>query len=505
MLKTLITRCVVFCCLGFCLASSTKAELVLTPVTSSVGVDLANAQDGSNRLFFVSTNGVIRILKNGEVLQQPFLDIRDRVGDVFDEQGLLSMAFPPGFGNKTHFYVYYTDNNGRSVISRFFISADPDVAMPNSEENILIELQPFNNHNGGRLQFGPDGMLYFGFGDGGSGNDPQNNAQNPSTLLGKLIRIDVESGERPYSIPDDNPFVGVSGTRDEIWALGLRNPFRIAFDRQTGDLYIADVGQASREEINFQPASSNGGENYGWVLAEGSICNAGSCAGLTPPVFEYTHNEGCSITGGEVYRGQDYPNFQGMYFFADFCAGNIWGIREQGGQFSIVETLDTPSSIITFGQDEVGNVYVSSFTGTFLLSDGPAAESTFPLSGKMSGSWVATDLNNQGLLVNVGEMVNGQPFLGAAWFLFLNGQPFWITGNDTFEYGASSISFPMRRAEGLEFLNPNGASATRTEIGTFTLQARECNRIEVSYDFPNFGSGVLDMNRLVAIQGADCD
>ncbi len=490
-------------CLG--LTAVSQAQLTLTPITSMVGVDLVNARDGSNRLFFVSQSGTIRILKNGEVLEEPFLDIRNRVGSAFAEQGLLSMAFPPGFGNKTHFYVYYTDLNGRSVISRFLISADPDLALPDSEETVLIELQPFANHNGGRLQFGPDGLLYFGFGDGGGGNDPEDNAQDLNTLLGKVIRIDVESNVRPYGIPEDNPFVGVSDARDEIWALGLRNPFRMAFDQQTGDLYIADVGQESREEVNFQAASSTGGENYGWDLAEGNICRVGSCADFAAPVFEYTHSVGCSVTGGEVYRGPDYPDFQGVYFFGDFCTGIIWGIRQQGGQFQQVEMLDSALQIITFGQDETGNVYVSSLNGTFLLSDGAPAESTFPLSGRMSGSWIGAGLNNQGLLVNVGEQANGQPFLGAAWFLFLNGQPFWITGNDTFEYGATSITFPMRRAEGLEFLNPNGASATRIQIGMLTLQARACNHIEITYDFPEFGSGVLDMNRLVAIQGADCD
>lgn len=498
-----------YCCalivIGLCFSPSSRAEITLTQVTQFAGVDLTNARDGSNRLFFVSQLGTIRILKNGELLEQPFLDIRDRVGSLFNEQGLLSMAFPPGFGNKTHFYVYYTDRNGRSVISRFFISADPDVALADSEETILIELQPFDNHNGGRLQFGPDGMLYFAFGDGGGANDPQDNAQDPTTLLGKLIRIDVESGEQPYGIPDDNPFVGVAGTRNEIWASGLRNPFKISFDSQTGDLYIADVGQDDREEVNFQPAASQGGENYGWDIAEGTICRMGTCAGFVPPVFEYNHDEGCSITGGEVYRGSDYPDFDGVYFFADFCFGTVWGIQQQNGQFVVTEMLDTSQSIVTFGRDESGNVYLSSFNGTFLLSDGPPADATFPLSGRTSGSWVADGLNNQGLLVNVGETAAGQPFLGAAWFLFLNGQPFWVTGNGFFEYGATSITFPMRRAEGLEFLNPNGAMATRTEIGTFTLQARECNLIEVTYDFPDLGSGNLEMNRLVAIQGTDCD
>ncbi len=491
--------------LCLCFFSSAQSEITLTQINDLSAVDLTNAQDGSNRMFFVQLPGLILIAENGVLLEQPFLDIRDRVGLLFDEQGLLSMVFPPGFGNKDHFYVYYTNQNGNSVISRFSISADPNVALPDSEELILGALQPFSNHNGGRLQFGPDGMLYFGFGDGGDANDPQENAQDLTTLLGKLIRIDVESGEQPYGIPDDNPFVGTSGARDEIWALGLRNPFRIAFDTQTGDLYIADVGQASLEEVNFQAAGSPGGQNYGWNLAEGTTCISGTCTGLTLPVFEYAHNEGCSITGGEVYRGQDYPSFDGVYFFADFCFGTIWGIQQQNGTFTVTETVDTPLQIITFGQDEVGNIYVGTFGGTYVLTDGPPAQPSFPLSGRISGSWIAPGLNNQGLLINVGENASGQAFLGAAWFLFLDGQPFWITGNAFFEYGASSISFPMRRAAGLEFLNPNGDTATRTEVGSFMLQARECNKIEVNYDFPGLGSGVLEMDRLVAIQGVECD
>ncbi len=505
MKKPLRIHAIIFLVLSFCLIQTGQSQINITQVYDLTAVDITNAQDGSNRLFFVTIPGVIRIAQNGVLLEQPFLDIRNRVGFLQEEQGLLSMVFPPGFGNKTHFYVYYTNTMGNSVISRFQISADPNVALVESEEIILGAFQPFANHNGGRLQFGPDGMLYFGFGDGGGGNDPEENGQDLTTLLGKIIRIDVESGEQPYGIPDDNPFVGVSSARDEIWALGLRNPFRMAFDKQTGDLYIADVGQASLEEVNFQPASSSGGENYGWNLAEGTTCITAPCTGLVPPAFEYTHSEGCSITGGEVYRGEDYPDFEGVYFFGDFCFGTIWGIRQQNGVFSVAEMADTSLQIITFGQDELGNIYIGAFGGTYIMSDGPPAEGSFPLSGHMSGSWVGDGLNNQGLLINVGETANGQPFLGAAWFLFLNGQPFWITGNAFFEYGTSTITFPMRRAEGLEFLNPNGASATRTEIGTFTLRALECNRIEVDYNFPDFGTGVLEMDRLVAIQGAECD
>jgi len=494
-----------FLVLYLALCQTAQSEITLTRINDLTAVDIVNAQDGSNRMFFVQIPGLIRIAQNGSLLDQPFLDIRDRVGAFFDEQGLLSMAFPPGFGNKNHFYVYYTDRNGNSVISRFSISADPNIALADTEETIMIQLQPFSNHNGGRLVFGPDGMLYFGFGDGGGSNDPEENAQDPSTLLGKLIRIDVESGIQPFGIPEDNPFVDNPNVRDEIWALGLRNPFRIAFDQQTGDLFIADVGQSNLEEVNFQAANSSGAQNYGWDLAEGTNCLVDSCSGLILPVFEYNHTIGCSITGGEVYRGQDYPNFDGVYFFADFCSGTIWGIQQQNGAFVTTQMANTDLRTTTFGRDELGNLYLSTFGGSFLLTDGPPLEASFPLSGRISGSWVVDGLNNQGLLINVGENASGQAFLGAAWFLFLDGQPFWITGNAFFEYGTSSISFPMRRAQGLEFLNPNGANADRTEVGVFSLQARNCNTIQVDYNFPDLGSGTLTMNRLVEIQGAECD
>jgi glucose/arabinose dehydrogenase len=236
------------------------------------------------------------------------------------------------------------------------------VADPASDNILLTIPQPFANHNGGQLAFGPDGFLYIGLGDGGSGGDPQNNAQNDNSLLGKILRIDVESGVSPYAIPPTNPFVSTAGARGEIWAIGLRNPWRFSFDRLTGDLYIADVGQSSFEEVNFQPATSPGGENYGWRIMEGSHCfgdPACSSAGLILPVAEYDHGQGCSITGGFVYRGQAYPRIQGVYIYADFCSGRFWGLKNDNTVWRNELLLAEPHSISSFGEDEAGNLYAT--------------------------------------------------------------------------------------------------------------------------------------------------
>lgn len=353
-------------------------------------VHIAHAGDGSGRLFVVEQGGRIRIIKGGVLLTNPFLDITSRVS-CCGEQGLLSIAFPPDYASKGYFYVNYTDLSGDTVVARYRISADPDVADPSSEEVILTVDQPYSNHNGGQLAFGPnDGYLYIGMGDGGSGGDPQNNAQNPASLLGKILRIDVEptqlisgnyiiylpiifSGNNlvhnyNYSIPSSNPYTQTSGYRGEIWALGLRNPWRFSFDRQTGDLYIGDVGQVEREEIDYQPAASTGGENYGWNIMEGSQCyNATSCdtSGLTLPVTEYaTHSDGnCAVTGGMVYRGQDYPGMQGIYFYADYCSGQIWGLKYDGAAWQNSPTpFDASFTITSFGEDEEGNLYVTDYS-----------------------------------------------------------------------------------------------------------------------------------------------
>jgi glucose/arabinose dehydrogenase len=330
-------------------------------------VHITHAGDGSGRLFIVEQRGRILIINNGAPGGE-FLNITDRVRSPLSggggEEGLLSVAFPPGFGSgKDHFYVYYTRTDGNNQVSRFSLSVDPMIADPNSEEVILTINHPAHqNHNGGQLIFGNDGFLYIGTGDGGGGGDPDQNAQDPSSLLGKLLRIDVEAGVKPYKIPPSNPFVGLSGYREEIWALGLRNPWRFSTDRQNGDLYIGDVGQGSWEEVNQQPGNNAGGTNYGWNILEGFDCyGASSCddTGLTYPVYVYpTHVDGsCSITGGYVYRGQEYPGLFGIDLYADYCNGKIWGLREQSGIWNNHLFLDTPFNISTFGEDEGGNLY----------------------------------------------------------------------------------------------------------------------------------------------------
>jgi glucose/arabinose dehydrogenase len=326
-------------------------------------VHITQAGDGSGRLFFVEQPGRIRVSRGGTLLPVPFLDIVSRVS-CCGERGLLSVAFPPGYGSKRYFYVDYTDTAGNTVISRFRLGADADVADPGSEQIVLTIAQPYSNHNGGQLAFGPDGYLYVGMGDGGSGGDPQNNAQSPTSLLGKILRIDVESGAAPYAVPVSNPFAGRAGYRGEIWALGLRNPWRFSFDRRTGDLFIGDVGQNRYEEVDFQPAGDPGGENYGWRIMEAGHCydpNPCNQTGLLQPVFEYDHSQGCSVTGGPVYRGSLYPRMQGVYFFADYCSGRLWGLRRDGNSWHSTQLLDSPYTVSTFGEDEAGNVYLADY------------------------------------------------------------------------------------------------------------------------------------------------
>ncbi|MCS6774141.1 MAG: PQQ-dependent sugar dehydrogenase [Thermoflexales bacterium] len=328
-------------------------------------VGLAHAGDPS-LLYVLEQPGRVRVIRDGQLLERPFLDLTDRVGARANEQGLLGIAFAPDFAQSRKVFLNYTDRRGDTVIAGFLASPDGLTADPASEWTVLRIDQPYANHNGGQIAFGPDGMLYIGMGDGGSGGDPQNFAQNRASLLGKMLRIDVSasSPSAPYRIPPDNPDFGAQA-RPELWAIGLRNPWRFSFDRLTGDLYIADVGQNRFEEINFQPAGSRGGQNYGWRLREGFERFAGESAEpLTDPIWQYGREEGCSVTGGYVYRGSGLPDLFGAYLYGDYCAGTIWALqRGEDGVWRNRVVLRTELRISSFGEDAAGELYVIDHQG----------------------------------------------------------------------------------------------------------------------------------------------
>lgn len=323
--------------------------------------DLTAPPDGSGRMMVLEQPGMIRIIQNDGLLPDLFLDLRDRVGSSGNEQGLLGLAFHPQYTQNGFFYLNYTDRNGDTVVARYSVSGgDPNRGDLGSEKVLLKIEQPYANHNGGGMAFGPDGMLYISTGDGGSGGDPQGNGQSLETLLGKILRIDVNNGD-PYVVPADNPFTN-GGGRPEIWSYGLRNPWRFSFDRAEGDMYIADVGQNAWEEINFEPADSTGGLNYGWDFKEGTHPFEGtppSDLAMVDPVHEYQHPVGCSVTGGYVYRGQALPEFNGIYLFSDFCTGIVWGmLRGAEGGWTVQELFRTGLMVSSFGEDASGEIYL---------------------------------------------------------------------------------------------------------------------------------------------------
>ena len=354
-------------------AQEIRLELLVGGLQSPLYV--THAGDGSGRLFVIEQVGRIRIVdENGMLLPGNFLDIRSKIL-AGGERGLLGLAFHPDYANNGRFFVYYTrTGDGATVVSRFAVSAaDPFVADP-AETILLTVAQPQTNHNGGHLAFGPDGYLYIALGDGGGGGDDEpghgtiGNGQSTDTLLGKLLRLDVDAGT-PYGIPPDNPFVGQAGL-DEIYAYGLRNPWRFSFDRATGRLFCADVGQGAREEIDL---IENGG-NYGWRRMEGTLCfnPSTNCqtGDLILPIAEYAHSGGrCSITGGYVYRGRAYPALTGLYFYGDYCTGEIWTLKEIGLNFWEPRLmLNSPHSISSFGEDEQGELYVCDLSGGTVMS-----------------------------------------------------------------------------------------------------------------------------------------
>ncbi len=327
--------------------------------------DITSAADGSNRLFVLEKPGRIRVIVDGQLQPTPFLDITDRVGSRSSEQGLLGLAFHPNFAQNGYFYLNYTDKNGDTRISRF--TASSEMADPRSEKRILAVKQPYANHNGGALKFGPDGYLYIALGDGGSQGDPFDNAQSGNSLLGKILRIDVNHGD-PYAIPPDNPYASSGEVYQELWAIGLRNPWRISFDPRTGDLWIGDVGQNAREEINRVPSGAPGGFNFGWNKMEGSLPFEGNNRPeFTAPLAEYGRSFGCSVTGGYVYAGQAMPEWQGIYFYGDYCSGNIWGLPAQTDTMtdpltSATLLFQTGFNLSTFGVDEAGELYAANYS-----------------------------------------------------------------------------------------------------------------------------------------------
>lgn len=353
----------------------TPSSAVQTPKVSlaqfasglSAPVDIATPRNSTDeRLFIVEQAGKIRTIdKQGKVVAAPFLDITGKVQSG-GELGLLGMAFHPKYAENGYIYVHYTSKELHTVVSRFTSSSKTGVADPASEKVLLTQKQPYKNHNGGALQFGPDGYLYIALGDGGSAGDPENRAQNKNDWLGKLLRIEVTNDA--YKVPADNPFATTANTKPEIWALGLRNPWKISFDRVTGDLYIADVGQGAVEEINVQPKKSKGGENYGWRCYEGTeTFNTAGChnkATYVAPAFQYDHSEErCSVTGGVVHRGKAERALNGKYFYADFCSGHLYYAEKTNNEWKTTLVEKTPYRISTFGEDQTGAVYLADHKG----------------------------------------------------------------------------------------------------------------------------------------------
>jgi glucose/arabinose dehydrogenase len=349
--------------------------LDLAPVASGLSqpVFLTTAPGDPSRLFVVEKTGRIRIIRNGTLQSAAFLDLSDSVTGG-SEQGLLSMAFYPDYATSGRFIVSYTSphgtmSGGTSVIARYQVSASPDAADPNSGETLLVLDQPYENHNGGLVGFGPDGYLYVGFGDGGGGGDPLSTGQDRRDLYASMLRLDV-SGAGGYTIPASNPYATSATFRHELWNWGLRNPWRWSFDRQTGDLYIADVGQNEHEEVDVQPAGQGAGANYGWSIMEGFSCyNASSCnkTGITLPVLDYDHGQGCAITGGYVYRGSAIPALRGRYFYSDYCSGFVRSFVYRNGQATDRQShpdLDPGSSVTSFGEDAAGELYILVQGGT---------------------------------------------------------------------------------------------------------------------------------------------
>ena len=380
-------------------------------------IDFATTPSRPRDLFVAGQGGRIRIIRDGALLATPFLDLGPLVL-AGGERGLLGVAFHPLHASDGRFFVNYTRaGDGATVIASFRVSAaDADRADPDSRVELLTVAQPFENHNGGALRFGPDGYLYIAMGDGGSGNDPGNRAQNPQELLGKMLRIDVDRGT-PYGIPPGNVHAGSGGGRPEIFASGLRNPWRFSFDRVAGDLYIGDVGQDAQEEIDFLPRDSAAGANFGWRVVEGTRCtglpNSPPCPSpaYTPPILVYDHSEGCSVTGGVVYRGRAIPVLYGRYVYADFCSGRMWSAaRDRIGAWQTEVLLETGHQIAAIGEDAAGELYWSDLrTGdVHRLAADPSVPVVVEYHNAASGHYFLTAFADEAAFLDAGAY-------GGAW------------------------------------------------------------------------------------------
>ena len=414
--------------LFFFYTTFSQVDLTLESLANGFTNPIGITHAGDDRLFITERPGRVKIIDGqGNTLGTPFLDIDNLVIATggFSEQGLLGLAFHPEYATNGYMYVHYTANDGDSQISRFSVSsADPNLADANSELKMLKVSQPYGNHNGGDLKFGPDGYLYIGFGDGGWFDDPDNNSQDPQTLLGAMLRIDVD-GAAPYSIPADNPFVNDANVLDEIWSLGLRNPWRFSFDKLTGDLWIGDVGQDQYAEIDFEPAGGPGGLNYGWRCYEGLDAyltnGCGNVNDYTDPIFVYAHgvNSPCSITGGFVYRGSTYVDLYGKYIYADYCSGDIWALGPDGAGGWTNESLDRISggAWTSFGEGADGELYICGLNNGTVYKVTTAATVQPP----------TISLNGDVLEIAEGDFT---PYTAYQWFL--DGQEIGGATNETF-------------------------------------------------------------------------
>lgn len=401
--------------------ASIPPNFKLTPVISGLTQPIfaTHAGDGSGRLFIAQLDGQILILDGTTLNSTPFLDISAIVKTNGGEQGLLGLAFDPDYDTNGYFYVVYSgEPSGSNILARYKVSnGDPDVADSSSGQILLTVAKPEENHNGGMLAFGPDGYLYYGLGDGGGGGDNHGsigNGQDLTTMLGKILRLDVSTV--PYTVPPTNPFVGVAGN-DEIWAYGVRNPWRFSFDRSTGDLYIGDVGQDTQEEIDFQAAGFAGGANYGWRIREGNLCfnpstNCGTPTSYVAPVAVYNHSSGCSVTGGYVYRGTAFPGLVGVYLYGDFCSGNIWGMYKNNSNQWVGKLIkDTGYNISSFVEDEAGELYVLSIGGDLVhITQSPIITTTFTSGAALDGH--ITETNETSIQGGVIDSTNNALIVG---------------------------------------------------------------------------------------------